>query len=239
MWEQINRSRGIHQFIQRFIEYIWRRERDSNPRDGCPPTRVPGVRLQPLGHLSVSQVRGDATRPMLPGALALGGRSGVRALGRRDYSAGFTPRKQELVLEAVRRYASSMIRSLFANLLLFSARMLRGLVWVIWLVFRPAVRFISAVLILAAVIAATADFTRWQVGDTTPSFHSLAHHIQAVAPATFKGLAQSISQALHPVVWDYGVYLVLSLPAWLLFGVIGLAIALAGREPRRVNVFIN
>ena len=30
----------------------WRREGDSNPRDGCPPTRVPGVRLQPLGHLS-------------------------------------------------------------------------------------------------------------------------------------------------------------------------------------------
>ena len=31
---------------------IWRRERDSNPRDSFPPTRVPGVRLQPLGHLS-------------------------------------------------------------------------------------------------------------------------------------------------------------------------------------------
>ncbi len=30
----------------------WRRERDSNPRDGFPPTRFPGVRLRPLGHLS-------------------------------------------------------------------------------------------------------------------------------------------------------------------------------------------
>ncbi len=30
----------------------WRRERDSNPRYGFPHTRVPGVRLQPLGHLS-------------------------------------------------------------------------------------------------------------------------------------------------------------------------------------------
>ncbi|MDF3064189.1 MAG: putative resolvase, partial [Microvirga sp.] len=28
----------------------WRRERDSNPRYGFPYTRVPGVRLQPLGH---------------------------------------------------------------------------------------------------------------------------------------------------------------------------------------------
>ena len=32
---------------------IWRTERDSNPRYGCPYTRVPGVRLQPLGHLSI------------------------------------------------------------------------------------------------------------------------------------------------------------------------------------------
>ena len=31
----------------------WRRERDSNPRDGYPPTHFPGVRLRPLGHLSV------------------------------------------------------------------------------------------------------------------------------------------------------------------------------------------
>ena len=29
-----------------------REERDSNPRDGSPPTHFPGVRLRPLGHLS-------------------------------------------------------------------------------------------------------------------------------------------------------------------------------------------
>ena len=37
--------------INNFNAY-WRRERDSNPRYGCPHTRVPGVRLKPLGHLS-------------------------------------------------------------------------------------------------------------------------------------------------------------------------------------------
>ena len=31
----------------------WRRDRDSNPGDGLPPTHFPGVRLRPLGHLSV------------------------------------------------------------------------------------------------------------------------------------------------------------------------------------------
>ena len=38
--------------IQRYENGEWRRGRDSNPRDGCPPTRFPGVRLRPLGHLS-------------------------------------------------------------------------------------------------------------------------------------------------------------------------------------------
>ena len=36
----------------RRINDVWRRDRDSNPGDGFPPTRVPGVRLRPLGHLS-------------------------------------------------------------------------------------------------------------------------------------------------------------------------------------------
>ncbi len=37
------------------ITYInlWRTDRDSNPGDGLPPTHFPGVRLRPLGHLSV------------------------------------------------------------------------------------------------------------------------------------------------------------------------------------------
>src|SRR5207237_4435598 len=38
----------------------WRRERDSNPRYGCPYTRSPGVRLQPLGHPSMPVFRGAA-----------------------------------------------------------------------------------------------------------------------------------------------------------------------------------
>ncbi len=34
------------------MQYKWRRDRDSNPGDGFPPTHFPGVRLRPLGHLS-------------------------------------------------------------------------------------------------------------------------------------------------------------------------------------------
>ena len=40
---------------------IWRREWDSNPRYGFTPhTHFPGVRLQPLGHLSSAPKKGIA-----------------------------------------------------------------------------------------------------------------------------------------------------------------------------------
>lgn len=35
---------------------MWRTDRDSNPGDGHPPTHFPGVRLRPLGHLSITGV---------------------------------------------------------------------------------------------------------------------------------------------------------------------------------------
>lgn len=48
---------------------IWRRERDSNPRYGCPYTHFPGVRLQPLGHPSGAG-RGPAVGTGLSWAMA-------------------------------------------------------------------------------------------------------------------------------------------------------------------------
>ena len=39
--------------IAETIRAGWRRGRDSNPRDGYPPTHFPGVRLRPLGHPSI------------------------------------------------------------------------------------------------------------------------------------------------------------------------------------------
>ena len=39
----------INQWI---IRFIWRRRRDSNPRDPSEPTPLAGERLRPLGHIS-------------------------------------------------------------------------------------------------------------------------------------------------------------------------------------------
>ncbi len=43
---------------------VWRRDRDSNPGDGFPPTHFPGVRLRPLGHLSMSAILGPSKRDL-------------------------------------------------------------------------------------------------------------------------------------------------------------------------------
>src|SRR5690606_34624221 len=48
---------------ERFRGGKWRRERDSNPRDGSPPTHFPGVRLRPLGHLSVGRYLASGGAP--------------------------------------------------------------------------------------------------------------------------------------------------------------------------------
>ncbi len=49
--------------VESWDECRWRREGDSNPRYGCPYTRVPGVRLQPLGHPSRNQSGGTIAKP--------------------------------------------------------------------------------------------------------------------------------------------------------------------------------
>ena len=49
----------------------WRRRRDSNPRDGFPPTPLAGERLRPLGHVSTdaySQANIGITRRFCPSA---------------------------------------------------------------------------------------------------------------------------------------------------------------------------
>ena len=50
--------------ILRIVMVFWRRGRDSNPRYGLTYTHFPGVRLQPLGHLSHSKTTKNVpTRP--------------------------------------------------------------------------------------------------------------------------------------------------------------------------------
>ena len=100
-------------------------------------------------------------------------------------------------------------------------------------------RFISAVLMLAAIFTLVADVTRWQIGESVPLFHSLAYHIETLAPSTYARMMEKVSREFPPLVWDYGVSAILFSPAWLVFAFLSVIIAVAGRERQRIDIFIN
>jgi len=110
---------------------------------------------------------------------------------------------------------------------------------VVWTLARPSLRFISAVLIVTAIVALTIDVTRWQTGTDGATFQSLESHIRSAAPATLDGIGKTVSDTLHPIIWDPMLTSLLALPAWLLLFVLGLLIGYAARERPQVNIFVN
>lgn len=109
----------------------------------------------------------------------------------------------------------------------------------LWAFLRPGLRFISAALLLAALIALTIDITRWQTGTEGPMFQSLAEQIRGSAPATLEAIGNAISGALHPLFWNPLLTSLLALPAWLILLLAGALLGYATRERRQVQIFIN
>lgn len=132
-----------------------------------------------------------------------------------------------------------MIKRILAALASLIWRSIRAVLWIIWAILRPAFRFISAIMLLAAVMLLTTDVTRWQVGAEGPTFFTLADHAKSLAPATFEGVAKAIGAGVHPLAWDPVLLSALAVPAWMFFAVLSMLMAFAAREPKRINVFIN
>ena len=140
---------------------------------------------------------------------------------------------------AMQSYGRRMIRSLLISLAFMIARALAAVGRLIWAMIRPGLRFISAVLLVAATVALTIDVTRWQTANDGPMFKSLAAHIRTAAPATLDNVGLAVSNALHPLVWDPVLTTILAVPAWMLLLLLAIAIGYATRERRQVNIFIN
>ncbi len=101
-----------------------------------------------------------------------------------------------------------------------------------------ALRILAGVFFLFAAIALAADITRYANGGGF-GMTSFASHWRNFSPVMLKSAQQLVSSNLHPLLWDPVIWRIISLPAWFLFGAVGLTFAYLGRAKRRVNIFIN
>jgi hypothetical protein len=99
-------------------------------------------------------------------------------------------------------------------------------------------RFMAAVFLLIAVLAAVYDGTRSLAADKLVTT-SLLEHWATLAPTLLNTAQGAVKRTTHPLVWDAGLGKLLLLPAAAVFCAIGVAFAYAGRRRRRVNVFAN
>ena len=103
---------------------------------------------------------------------------------------------------------------------------------------KACLRVLAGLLLLIAVMAAVNDVTRSLAADRAVTT-STYEHWSKLAPVTLAAARASVEKRTHPVVWTWGLGPLLELPAWGLFGLLGLVGAWGGRRRREVNIFAN
>src|SRR5262245_15263162 len=100
------------------------------------------------------------------------------------------------------------------------------------------VRFLAGFFLLIAVIFAVNDATR-VFGPTRTTAVTMHQTWSAVSPNSVNAAQGTVQRYTLPAVWSWGVLPLLQLPAWALFGLVGLVLAFLGRRRRRVNIYAN
>ena len=99
-------------------------------------------------------------------------------------------------------------------------------------------RFLAGLFLLLAVIFAVDDVTHALSGRTTGGT-TVYEAWSSVSPVSLKAAQGGVERHVHPFVWQWGALPLLQLPAWTLFGTLGLVLAYAGRRRRHVNIYAN
>ena len=98
-----------------------------------------------------------------------------------------------------------------------------------------AVRFISSLFLLAAVVAFVSEMTRAQLGVPLAPFTPLLKQLSDGVPT----IIAAIQRGLPSLLWDPVLKTFLRLPLWVLLAAAGLALAWVGRQRRSTNIFTN
>lgn len=103
----------------------------------------------------------------------------------------------------------------------------------------PALRFLAFVFLLIATIALVSDATPAIDGFGPFEPTLFVEHWRGIAPKSVASAQKAVSNATHPMVWNFGIAPIINLPTYLIFGVLGLLAAFAGRRREKLNVFTN
>lgn len=104
---------------------------------------------------------------------------------------------------------------------------------------RMMLRFLAALFALVAVIACASDLTRYGPGGPQFAATALRDHIMELSPSLFAGLRSTVSKAAGAAAWDGVALGFLSLPTFLIFGLLAAIAGYAGRPRERVRIFVN
>lgn len=98
-------------------------------------------------------------------------------------------------------------------------------------------RLLGGWALIVALIALAADVSGYAA--TAGKFTSLGRHWFTLSPSTLN-LVQAITERyVHPFVWDPVLTGILSWPTFVVFGVLGALLYLAGRKRKRADIFAN
>lgn len=100
---------------------------------------------------------------------------------------------------------------------------------------RLMLRFLAALFALIAIVALAADYSR--AGGFAAT--SLIGHITELSPSLLAALRSATNKAAGPVAWESIVVPALSLPTFVIFGLLAVLAGYSGRPRDQVKIFIN
>jgi L-alanine-DL-glutamate epimerase-like enolase superfamily enzyme len=102
-----------------------------------------------------------------------------------------------------------------------------------------ALRFIGALLALAAVVALVSDLTpRARPNPQRPTFATLASTWAEIAPQSLAASRKTVQTRVSSALWDV-IAVVIGLPVWLSLGGLAALVLYVGRRRHRVEIFAN
>ena len=99
-------------------------------------------------------------------------------------------------------------------------------------------RFLAALCLLVAVLALVTDMSALPAGQPF-SVTSVSGQWNELAPATQQAARAAVRHATAAWVWDGLIGPLLSVPTFLLFGLLALWFGYLGRRRHKVNIYVN